>query len=280
MLSLPPPKHSAKDTFKICISRFREPRASRLKSATPMVVQAANDFDNAAKNRTIHSISCNIAGTSNVIQDDMKKTYEQGMARKNAPGRNIYKDILDSPLNRKCPLCMERKVSTLDHYLPKSHFPFLAVVPLNLIPACFECNKKKGNTVAKNADDVPLHPYYDDLGNDIWLVAKVIQLSPTALRFSIKKPSQWSHSLHKRVENHFTSLKLAELFATIAADELANIRGYLSGLKEEDSIDGVKKHLQRMTRSLEGVHHNGWRVAAYRAWSQCDWFCNGGFLQS
>ena len=269
MLSLPPPKHSAKDTFEICISKFRQPFANHIKPATLAIVRAANDFDNAAKSGTIHNIPCHTKVIHNVTKDDMKKVYDRGMV--GGPGRDIYNDIIASPPQGRCPLCMERDAKELDHYLPKAHFPSLAVAPLNLIPSCHDCNKTKRNKVAENAENVPLHPYYDKLGNDIWLVAKVIQSSPSALQFFTTQPSRWPSSFYKRVENHFASLDLAELFSIKAAQHLADIRQYLS------SENDVKKHLQDMANSVAKTHRNSWKSAAYSAWSQCNWFYSGGF---
>ena len=272
MLPLPRPKYSAEYTFKICIRNFHEPRASHLKAATSTIVCAANDFDNAATD-TIHNIRCHDSVTPNVTKEGMKTVYERGMKR--GDGREIYNDIVaSSPLDGKCPLCMERDAETLDHYLPKSRFPSLAVAPLNLIPACFECNNIKGDIVARSADDVPLHPYYDNLGDDIWLDAYLIKSSPATLKFFIAKPDHWESRLHKRVENHFKSLKLARLFAVKAAQKLTEIR---DDLREAGSANDVKKHLQDM---LKKERCNSWQAVAYRVWSQCDWFCDGGFLQS
>ena len=46
----------------------------------------------------------------------------------------------------KCPFCGIGTVSTLDHYLPKSKYPALAITPKNMIPACRDCNwERKGH---------------------------------------------------------------------------------------------------------------------------------------
>ena len=53
-----------------------------------------------------------------------------------------------------CPACdgkwnriMKRKTYTdVDHFFPKSQYPFLSTHPLNLVPICKECNHCKGST--------------------------------------------------------------------------------------------------------------------------------------
>ncbi len=56
----------------------------------------------------------------------------------------------------------------LDHFFPKSHFPFLAVSFYNLIPSCKVCNSgfKGANTI-----DL-LHPYLDGFGDNAKFITR------------------------------------------------------------------------------------------------------------
>jgi len=173
---------------------------------------------------------------------------------------------------------MQRTVSTLDHYLPKAHYPSLAVTPINLVPACSDCNKAKLDAVPQSAEDVPLHPYYDDLGDDIWLTAVVVQRHPAALKYSIVRPAAWSDTLYARARSHFNSLNLGSLFASEAAEELLNIRHQLKMIHDINQGVGVRDELLRRAESCSEIRKNSWRSAAYNAWSQSDWFCDRGFL--
>lgn len=50
---------------------------------------------------------------------------------------------------------------TLDHYFPKSKYPYLAISMYNLIPCCGSCNQKKSD---KNVNlDLDFHPYHSNL---------------------------------------------------------------------------------------------------------------------
>ena len=80
------------------------------------------------------------------------------------------------------------------------------------------------------------------------------------------------------MKNHFLSLRLAALYASEAAEELLNIRHQLVMLRDAYPMDGVRNELERRAVSCAAVRPNGWRTAAYRAWFESDWFCNGGFL--
>ena len=279
MWSLERPAHSARSTFTTCISRVRNPGlAERLTAATPTIVAASEQFDRAARHARLHEIAAHNKVDPDVTVGEMEKVYTQRMAKSGAPGRDIYDEIFASSPTGRCPLCMQRSVATLDHHLPKAHFPALAVAPLNLIPACSDCNKAKLDVIPTIAEEVPLHPYYDKLGDEIWLNAVVIERRPTALRFIVTRPAGWTDMFSTRVDNHFRLLGLGALFASEAAEELLNIRHQLSMLGDAYSKDGVRDELERRAASCAAVRPNGWRTAAYRAWFASDWFCNGGFL--
>ncbi|WP_148043025.1 HNH endonuclease [Methylocystis hirsuta] len=207
----------------------------------------------------------------------MEKVYTQRMAKTGAPARDIYDEIFCSSPQGRCPLCGQRPVATLDHHLPKAHYPALAVAPLNLLPACSDCNKTKLASRPTRAEEVGLHPYYDDLGNEFWLKAQVIERRPTALRFSVAAPASWNVVLTARVENHFRTLGLASLYASEAAEELINIRHQLIKLRALDTANAVRDELERRAQSCALGRPNGWRAAAYRAWQASNWFCEGGF---
>ena len=279
MWTLERPTRSAELTFTSCISRVRNPGlAARLAAATPAIIAASEQFDRAAHRAQLHEIAAHDTVDPDVTISEMEKVYTQRMAKSGAPGREIYDEIFTSSPAGRCPLCMQRSVATLDHHLPKAHFPSLAVAPLNLIPACSDCNKAKLNAVATSSGEVPLHPYYDNLGDDVWLMATVIERHPTALRFHITRPAGWSDTLFARVNNHFQSLALPALFASEAAEELVNIRHQLAILRDSNPQDGVRNELKRRAESCLVARPNGWRAATYRAWSDSNWFCDGGFL--
>ena len=275
MWSLDRPTLSACSAFATCISRVRKPDlAARLAAAEPAIVNASAQFDQAARIHALHDIATHDRVAPDITVVEMEKVYTQRMAKNGSPGRDIYDKILASAPGGRCPLCMQRSASTLDHHLPKAHYPALAVAPLNLIPACSDCNRAKLDAVPAVAKDVPLHPYYDDLGNDIWLVATVLERRPAALRFTVARSDAWDDTLYERVHKHFCSLGLAKLFASEAAEELLNIRHQLQKL----TVDKVRLQLEERAQSCAAVRPNAWRTAAYRAWSESDWFCEGGFL--
>lgn len=279
MWSLERPTMSARSAFTTCISRVRNAGlAARLANAEPAIVAASAQFDRAARRHRLHEIGPDYGVAPDITVGEMEKVYTQRMAKSGAPGRDIYDEIFASAPSGRCPLCMQRFVATLDHHLPKAHYPALAVAPLNLIPACSDCNKAKLDSVPTTAEDVPLHPYYDDLGEEVWLTAIVVECRPSALRFEIARSRAWDATLFARVNSHFRYLGLAALFASEGAEELLHIRHQLEILRNANPQNGVRYELERRAASCAAARINGWRSAAYRAWSESDWFCDGGFL--
>ena len=278
MIKLDKPDQEAGDVFTRCTSRIRDDRLRvRLERILQTIIDASDEFDDAATHTRLHQIAPHNMVGGLVSQAEMNAIYTQRMAKKGAPGRDIYDSLITSAPQGRCPLCCHRTVSTLDHHLPKSQYPALAVAPLNLVPACSDCNKSKLACLPLNANQETLHPYYDDISSDRWLAADVIHTSPAALRFYVQAPTTWSALLRSRVEWHFHTLKLGKLYSSEAADELLNIRHQLRNLYESGGAALVQVELQGRATSCERARLNGWRTATYHALSNSAWFCNGGF---
>jgi hypothetical protein len=278
MWSLQRPAHTALDTYSTCISRVRSPALrARLQAATLTVVGASATFDDAAGRHALHEIVRQDIVAPDVTTEEMETVYTQRMAKKAAPGRDIYDDIFFSSPGGRCPLCAQRLVTTLDHHLPKASYPALSVTPLNLVPSCTDCNKSKLAAVPQAAENCALHPYYDNLGQERWLVARVVETRPMAVRFLIQRATGWSDVLNARVHNHFRTLGLAALYASEAGEELVNIRHQLIGIHATSGLDGVREELEIRAISSAVSRPNGWRSATYSGWAESDWFCDGGF---
>src|SRR6266568_7259156 len=208
----------------------------------------------------------------NVTSDEMVWLYRQKMVPKGAPGRVIY-DVLRAGAKRgTCPLCGHRDVMTLDHYLPKSTYPALSVNPLNLIPSCSDCNKTK---LAGTASTI--HPYFDNIEDDRWLYARVVEQHPASVRFYPVAPATWSSALGDRLKSHFELLALNRLYAFQAARMLSNLRLLLSDLHAIGGADAVQYRVSDDARSYRNSSLNSWETAMFEALAASSWFCDGGF---
>jgi len=241
------------------------------------VERASARLVRAGQDREFYQIKSRRRVGNDLTAKEMAKLYDVRMARKRSAGRPVYDRIMAAAPHMRCPLCGQRDVSTLDHYLSKMKFPALAVTPVNLVPACANCNKLKLDKVAGIAEQQTLHPYFDDLEDDCWLSARVEENSPASVEFSVAPPNHWDAVLAARVRNHFGVFDLSRLYRSHAASELANIQYRMSKLHTQAGLAGLRLHLIGEAESRGAAHINSWQTAMYWALSTSDWYCDGGF---
>jgi hypothetical protein len=278
MKKLPKPPHLALDVFTTCNSRVRDlDLQTRLGEIAPNVVSAAADYENLAERVELHLFPATET-VGRVLCDELKKVYTDRMVGQESPGRWIYDEIIASPKNGTCPLCNERQIKQLDHHLPKSSYPILSVVPVNLIPTCSDCNKTKTAGCPTNQEEQTFHPYFDDFDSEQWLYATVAETRPPALVFETRQPAGWDDVKYKRLTRQFANLELHVLYAVKAATQLRGIQGSLSDLHAAGSAEAVRLYLIGEYESRRRADLNFWQTATYQALAESPWYCNGGFV--
>lgn len=272
------PATSAQESFLTAISKIAtRDLKERMEAVENNIVLASDEFEEAAVTTTLHTLP-ETAGVGGLVStQEMVSLYDQRFAKEGSPGRRIYDAIRSAPRFARCPLCGHGTVWTLDHHLPKQHFPALAVSPLNLVPACMECNKFKLAAVPQTAEEETIHPYFDNVENDRWLEADVIQVQPAALQFYVSAPGNWSPLLAERVQRHFRMLKLSYRYGVEAAREVVNLANLMADLFVRGGTDEIRNYLEEMKQTHEAARTNSWQTAMYAALSASDWYCSGGF---
>ncbi|MFA6144035.1 MAG: hypothetical protein WC691_04470 [Sulfuricurvum sp.] len=276
MRKIPKPTFSITDVYDDCISKVSKATTkAELQTIKPLIVLSSINFDVAANNNTLHLFptSTDVGG---IPTKEMKKIYTYRMVHKDQGGRKYYDAILASAPAGKCPLCCIRDASTLDHHLPKKGYPDLVITPFNLVPACIFCNDIKDTLSPSTAEEETLHPYYDDIENEEWLYASVIQTQPLVIHYFVAKPDSWTQLLEDRASYHISKLGIDKLYSSHAVEELHNIRYRLVELFRTTGKDGVRAHLYESFESRYVNNINSWQTALYRALYQDDWFCDGG----
>lgn len=203
--------------------------------------------------------------------------WKQRLSAKSGSARFIYDKIRSSAPGNRCPLCLHRVVHDLDHFLPKSAYPRLSIVPANLVPICSDCNGAKGSFVASNAEEEPLHPYFDELGSEPWLDARLVEAPGLPVVFGIAPPPKWSSGLSQRVSAQFNRLGLAGLYGDEASSLLANIVGLLEVRLRDGGLGAVRLMLVEMADSWSRPNNEPYLVAALRSWAASDYACSGGW---
>lgn len=277
MRKLPLPTITVKDTLEACVKGVSSLHLKqRFLAIEPALVTAEETYLELGQNGELYSIPIGEDVEGQVSGDEMKALYTQYFVPEKKPGRSFYNTLKSAPKHSLCPLCGQRVVSTLDHYLAKAKHPALAITPANLVPACADCNKIKLAAQATQAAEQTLHPYFDNVEDEQWLKALVVEAAPPAVRFFVETPNTWDAVLRQRVQAHFDDFELASLYGTQAAVELTNIAGGLIHLRETCGGDAVRQHLLLQLASRRRAHLNSWQTALYEALANSAWFCQTG----
>lgn len=278
MRSLKKPTQKVADVFSDCLKIRRDKSLkARLECVKALIENAEMQYEvhGAAKELFLISPS-NGVGTC-VSTSEMEGLYTDVFARKTSKMRPVYDEIKLASDNDICPLCAQRTVSTLDHYLPKAKNPTFAVTPLNLIPACFECNHIKDEHHPGKAEEQILHPYFDVLGNDQWLFIDIGQTQPPSVTFSVRTPDFWDSGLAARLNFHFSTFELAKLYSSQAGTTLSGIAAKLESAWKRGGEAEVRFILQEDAVSWERFSKNSWQAALYRGLVESKWFCSEGY---
>ena len=271
--------------FEDCISRIGNAgKAIDFQNAKHLIDDAEIAYLTAARNHVLYQIPPSGEKNDEMLfgglsKSDVKSLYSGQMVPAGKPARAHYdKLILSAPL-RRCPFCGFGRATTLDHFLSKSNYPWLSIVPINLIPACKDCNQGKGASVARSAHDQVLHPYFesDALENDQWLFAAVVESTPLSIEYRADPPNHWSEDLKNRVEKHFSEFDLKERFSIEAASELATLKYVLHPLFSVAGRVGVQQHLLTVASGEKENFQNSWKTALYQSLAKSDWYIDGGY---
>lgn len=278
MKRLRPPAFGASLTVETCAAGISIPeRAQALRNALPVIQASEIEYQELGSSARLFEVVESSMVTPELNADLMGVIYKSHFTRKGSPSRSLYEAIRMAPEFGICPLCAQRIVATVDHYLPQTRHPKLNLTPVNLVPACSDCNKSKLAGVATRAEEQTLHPYYDDLGNERWLVVQIQPSLPPTITFAIRPSIAWSAVLTARVQHHFRVMAINELYVAQAASEMADISYALENVGASSGPTGVRQHLDEQFQSRCARDANSWRTALYEGLRDSDWFCNEGY---
>lgn len=275
MMPLTPPTFRVREVLAACIQNITDgERVTRLATVAPNLEEAENSYARLASTGELYLVNEAAWPNADVKASEIKDLYDDKFSKDGQPGRPFYNHIRASSKDLLCPLCLHREVSTLDHYLAKSKYPTFAITPINLVPACFECNKTKTAKIHTTADEMTLHPYFDSLNGAIWLTANVVESSPPALEFTVVDSG--TGLLWDKLRYQYKSLGLARLYGSNAARELSQIAGCLKRLADSGGASSVMAHLAEQATSRGAYLQSSWQSAMYRALVASEWFWRGG----
>lgn len=281
------PDYHVNDVFYECVEGIGD------KTVHPVFHKHANTIENMANQYNANAASETLFSLKPVIRaprgsdpivfgslkkSDLTKLYTDYMVNKDKPARHIY-DEIKAAANEKCPFCGGIGVpKTLDHYLPKAHFPQYSILPVNLIPCCRDCNTEKSTDIANNQGEQVLHPYLDDdrYFYENWISATVLHQDPVAIRFYVSAPENWPMYCKERAKSHFKAYGLRKRYGTQAASELSELVYSRGGSYKKWSPEEFKEYLSDKA-SNPSLNANNWKKVMYDALAKDDWFCSQTF---
>ncbi|HTM67350.1 MAG TPA: hypothetical protein VL093_13565 [Flavipsychrobacter sp.] len=271
------PLITLKQVFDACVNDIAEgDKKQSFIDCYDVLADAEAFFNGKVISQEVYQIETAKSILGSIGKEEMVWLYEYKMVQRN--GRDYYDYIRASAPFGKCPLCSVREVETLDHYLPKTQFPALAITPINLVPSCSPCNTGKKIKYPRTTAEQTLHPYYDDIEKDNWLSAHLIKTDPIGFHFFVNAPEAWDHVKADRVKNHFESYGLDELFSAKANEELRGSQSYHQALFNHSS-ELLKFHLEESGKSRAlNLGVNSWQAVMYKTLASDEWFLSEGVL--
>jgi transcription elongation factor Elf1 len=274
MNKLEKPSFDFTSVFNTCISNVEDVALkSSLASCLPTIIDNNRIYEDKATTKLLHEIPTH--RTVNTIDGkEIEKVYTNRMVPKDSLGRTYYNQIKSIPKFGKCPFCNQRDVSTLDHFLPKTKYPVFSVTPINLVPACSNCNKNKTANIPTKAEEVFIHPYFDDITDIIWLKAEIIENNDIKVEYYIDNSSGIDNQTKERLEYQIKILEIKSLYSSHAMQEIYGIKYMLKKLFSSGGAFLVQSHLKDCAESVTNDNKNSWKSALYKALYDSKWFHN------
>lgn len=263
MRCIRPPGLDAVDEYRqISASRRPTDRRERLLQATPAVVNSYGTY----RDTPTALVVLTPVNTSPATADDLRGNYEsQSQAKTRFRGA-----ILAHNAGGRCCFCSYRPASTLDHYLPRASYPEFSVLPLNVAPACWECNHAKGDDYLRE-DTGPafLHAYLDQglTGIRFLFGELAIVAGEPMINYYVDPPEDLPDELGLRIRSHFAELDLAKHYLYEAINELNERRQAVASMWEAGAdVVVVQDYFRREADSVgaaSGANH--WRFVLLEA---------------
>ncbi|RDI11265.1 HNH endonuclease [Flavobacterium sp. AG291] len=273
------PEITVEAVLTACISNLSDVALKDEYTAKVRILKShENILERKIRSLELHTIPQNVQISAIANETALKKLYTDKLSKKGQLAREIYDDIMILAPNEKCPYCNHRPADTLDHFLPKANFPIYSITPINLLPACTQCNKGKLGSIPTRASEHTLHPYFDNIEDIQWLECIIVQVKKIKFEFRVKHLPRTDVMLRRRMEHHFASYGLNELYKSQASSEYMNIESHLKRIFNNKGKEELREFLFEAYLSRAEVDINSWQTALYKALHDNEDFIEGKFL--
>ncbi|WP_366985281.1 HNH endonuclease [Bacillus thuringiensis] len=197
-----------------------------------------------------------------------------GKLRDSKHSRTYYDYLLGTSID--CPYCGVQLSASIDHYLPKMHYPMYSIDPVNLVPCCSDCNSKKSEHKQLEGQET-FHPYFDKISESQFLFAKAVEIEGNvAFKYYLQQPDDLEDAAFIKLSNHFNKLQLEGFYSILASKEIHTQIYELKRLERMGGYEEVANWLEDnyLTNLHAGI--NSWQTALYEGLRKDKWFCEAG----
>lgn len=247
-------------------------KRNRLVEAANAVAESVVEYRDLAAKQSLHQITVTTNPFGGAEPNDFRSLYGSFLQKTTASGRYLYDALLLASDQNVCPYCGTREARTLDHFLPRKHYPHLSIAFENLVACCPECNQAKLDAIPGSLEETCFHPYYEKFPEEDWLTAEVLDLGPVVVMFGTVDGLPES----SRIRHQFDSLNLARIYSFQANNELTSNGAQLANLGRT-STDLLQNHLLELAASAGRFPWSPWKSVLYRTLAEDEWFCGEGF---
>lgn len=181
------------------------------------------------------------------------------------PLAKLKKEIIefqDKNIATTCQYCTINSYSTFDHYLPKEDFSEYAVMAINLLPCCPECNTKKNDFWIEGTNLLFINLYYDPLPSEQYLFCEVVYVNDVPrVRFFLDNRNLSRNRLFRIISTHYQRLNLLERFRNLSNSEITNLEIEIKSNHRGSTRSEIRRMIRAEIRELKRVYgQNYWRA--------------------
>ncbi|WEZ84817.1 HNH endonuclease signature motif containing protein [Rhizobium sp. 32-5/1] len=274
MRSIPLLAVEAETIFDDIAAAKQKRRRVRMKAVRAKVLASYQSYEDATPE---------VGGLSKAVMTTLQKdAMRHAFNVETKPMEALRGDMLKRVAVARCPFCGISESTTLDHYLPKEQYPEFAIFPKNLVPCCSHCNTKKRDRIVDAGTDVRmfLHPCYDIIPDEEFIQVRTrMAENALILSYRVVRPEGMQQQTFLHLRSHFTELGLADRYRLMGLDHLGSQYPSLRRAYGKDAdADRVAEKLSELAGDFEDVAGpNYWLAKLYRALSENEDFCDGGF---
>lgn len=278
MMRLPQPAYEYATTIDTCVEGIvgLPLLRAKLMAGKNRLIEAGQHYATLANLGTLYTIQPNAneddetVAFADLTSAELGKIYRQYFVPADKPARRIYDSLLKAA-DENCPFCGGIGTpTTIDHFLPKAHFPQYAVFPPNLVPSCKDCNMgEKGEVFATTAEDQFIQPYvdHDYFFTTQWIFANFhpgVDERPGRVQYYVAPPDDWPAHDKAKAEKHFKDFNIAYRYGIAAGKAFRTVLNQIETMQRSgDDIGHIIRTL--LEPAATSMFANHWQTGMYQA---------------